>query len=161
MEPLLSELDTNIFSDANHGHDKVIGQFIAGIFGVVGSTPIIWSSKQQTSTQTSTFGAEFTALKKAMEERITIRYHLCSMGVQVTKPAPIWVDNMGVVLNASKPGSTPNKKHIAFAYHFVIENVENAVVEIQKIDLADSYGNPFTKALDSRSCQYWLVNGPL
>jgi hypothetical protein len=52
------------------------------------------------------------------------------MGIQVSKPTPIWVDNMGVVLNASNPGSTLNKKHIALAYHFVRENVANNVVEI-------------------------------
>jgi hypothetical protein len=73
------------------------------------------------------------------------------MGIQVSKPTPIWVDNMGVVLNASNPGSTLNKKHIALAYHFVRENVANNVVEIRKIESKDNYADPFTKALDSKS----------
>jgi hypothetical protein len=148
---LLPELDINIFSDADHAHDKVTGRSITGIFGVVGSTPVIWSSKRQASIQTSTFGAEFTALKKAVEESVTLRYHLRSMGIQVSKPAPIWVNNIGVVLNASNPGSTLNKKHIALAYHFVRENVANNVVEIRKIESKDNYADPFTKALDSKS----------
>jgi hypothetical protein len=73
------------------------------------------------------------------------------MGVKVDQATPIWVDNLGVVLNASNPGSTLNKKHIALAYHFVREHVANGVVEIRKINSKDNYMDPFTKALDSRA----------
>ena len=34
--------------------------------------------------QTFTYGAEFTALKRAVEHAITIRYHLRSMGITVS-----------------------------------------------------------------------------
>ena len=147
--PLVSPLDINLFVDANHAHDKITGRSITGIFGFVGSTPVIWSSKRQASVQTSTFGAEFTALKKAVEEVITLRYYLRSMGIQVNKVTPIYVDNMGVVLNASNPGSTLNKKSVALSYHFVREHVANDVIEIRKIDSADNFADPFTKALTS------------
>ena len=95
------------------------------------------------------FGAEFTALKKAVEEVITLRYYLRSMGIQVNKVTPIYVDNMGVVLNASNLGSTLNKKSVALSYHFVREHVANDVIEIRKIDSADNFADPFTKALTS------------
>jgi hypothetical protein len=71
------------------------------------------------------------------------------MGNKVGKPTPIFVDNMGVVLNASNPGSTLNKKSVALSYHFVREHVANDVIEIRKIDTADNYADPFTKALTS------------
>jgi hypothetical protein len=148
-EPLVPELDINIFVDANHAHDKITGRSITGIFGFVGSTPMIWSSKRQPSVQTSTFGAEFTALKKAVEESVTLRYYLRSMGIKVSKPTPIFVDNMGVVLNASNPGSTLNKKSVALSYHFVREHTANNVTEVRKIDSMDNYADPFTKALNS------------
>jgi len=54
--PLSSELEITIFVDADHGHDKVTGISITGLLGFVGSTPVIWSSKRQSSIQTSTFG---------------------------------------------------------------------------------------------------------
>jgi hypothetical protein len=116
---------------------------------LVGSTPIVFESKRQNTVQTSTFGAEFTALKKAVEKVITLRYHLRSMGVQVNKPTSVWVDNMAVELNASNPGSTLNKKHVALAYHFVREHVAGSVIEIRKIASADNYADPFTNALPS------------
>jgi len=147
-EPFLAELDINIFVDADHGHDKVTGRSITGLIALVGSTPVIWSSKQQSCVQLSTFGAEFTALKKAVEEAAALRYHLRSMGIKVEKPTPIYVDNMSVVLNASNPGSTLNKKAIALAYHYVREHQANSVVEIRKIPSDQNYEDPFTKALN-------------
>jgi len=147
--PLVPEMDINLFVDANHAHDKVTGRSVTGLFCFVGSTPVLWKSQRQASVQTSTFGAEFTALKKAVEEAITLRYYLRSMGIKVNKTTPIFVDNMGVVLNASNPGSTLNKKSVALSYHFVREHVANSAIEIRKIDTADNYADPFTKALTS------------
>ena len=142
-------MDINIFVDTDHAHDKVTGRSITGILAFVGSTPTLWSSKRQTAVQTSTFGAEFTALKKAVEECITLRHHLRAMGVKESKPTPIYVDNLGVVLNATNPGSALNKKHVALSYHFVREHMSSEVVSIRKIGTEDNYADPFTKALNS------------
>jgi hypothetical protein len=106
-----------------------------GLFCFVGSTPVLWKLQQEASVQTSTFGAKFTALKKAVERTITIRYYLRSMGVKVTKSTPVFVDNMSVVLNASNPGSTHNKKSVALLYHFVREHVANSAIKIRKLTL--------------------------
>ena len=148
-KPLVKEFDVNIFCDADHGHDKTTGRSITGLLLMVGSTPISWSSKRQSSVHTSTYGAEFTALKKAVEEAVNIRYYLRSMGVQVTKPSRILVDNMAVILNSTNPGSTLNKKMVALTYHFVREHAANNVVDIKKIDSKDNYADPFTKSLGS------------
>ena len=128
--PLLDKLECNIFVDADHGHDKVTGRSITGILGFVGSTPAIWSSKRQPCVQTSTFGAEFTALKRAVEEGVSLRYYLRSMGAKVTKPVKIYCDNMGVVINSSNPVRTLNKKTIVLAYHFTREHIANNVLWI-------------------------------
>ena len=148
-KPIVPELDINIFCDADHGHDKKTGWSITGIIVMVGSTPVLWSSKRQSSVHTSTYGAEFTALKRAVEEAVNVRYHLRSMGVEVSKPTRILVDNMAVILNSTDPGSTLNKKMVALAYHFVREHVANDVVEVKKIDTKDNYADPFTKSLGS------------
>jgi len=147
--PLSSKLEITIFVDADHGHDKVMGRAITVVLGFVGSAPVIWSSKRQSSVQTSTFGTEFTALEKAVEEAAAIPYQLRSMGVKVEKPTPIYIDNMSVVLNASNPGSTLNKKAIALLCHYTREHVANNVIEIRKIESEQNYSDPMTGALNS------------
>ena len=56
---------------------------------------------------------------------------------------------MSVVLNASNPGSTLNKKTVALSYHFFREHVTNDVIKIRKIDSEDNFADPFTKPLVS------------
>ncbi len=70
------EMDISIFFDSDHAHDKKTGRSILGVIVMVGSTPIIWKSNRQGAVQTSTYGAEFSAMRLATEETITIRYML-------------------------------------------------------------------------------------
>ena len=144
------EMEISIFSDADHGHDRKTGRSITGTLGLVGCTPVVWKSSRQSSVQTSTFGAEFLALKTAVENAILIRYYLRSMGVKVQAPSKIYIDNEGVFLNSCDPGSTLNKKHVALAYHFVREHQANNIVQIYKLDTKDNYADPFTKGLSGK-----------
>ena len=79
-----------------------------------------------------------------------LRYYLRSMRVKVTKPTQVLVDNMGVVLNASNPGSTLNKKHIALDYHFVREHQAAKVISVVKVATEDNYADPLTKGMGGR-----------
>jgi hypothetical protein len=130
-------------------NDKQTGRSITAVLGFVGCTPVIWKSKRQASVQTSTFGAEFTALKACTEQALELRYHLRSMGVTVSKPTPIFVDNMGVVINASNPASSLNKKAVALAYHFVREHQAGKVIDVRKVDTKDNYSDALSKPLNS------------
>ena len=101
------------------------------------------------SVQTSTFGAEFLALRTGVEDAVTIRYYLRSMGVKVSKPTTMLVDNESIFLNSVVPGSALNKKWVALSYHFVREHVANKVVKVLKIRSEDNYADPLTKGMNS------------
>ena len=147
--PLMKELSTNIFIDSNHGHDQVTGRSITGMTSFVGRTPITQLAKRQSAVQTTTFGAEFIALKKAVEEAITLRYYLKSMGVVVAKSTIIYGDNMSAIINTTSPGSALKKKYLALSYHFCREYYSANIVDIRKIDTKDNYADAYTKALGS------------
>lgn len=147
--PLMKELPVTIFVDSNHGHDKVTGKSITGLIVFVGRTPIFYQAKRQASVQTATFGAEFIALKKAVEEAVTTRYYLRAMGVNVTKPTIIYGDNLSAIKNATNPGSQLQKKYLALAYHFCREHFSAGIVSIRKIPTKDNYADAFTKSLSS------------
>ena len=67
----------------------------------VGSTPVSWSSKRQTSIQMSSYGAEFMAGKRACEEAISIRYMLRSLGVVIKGWTNLYGDNQGMLQSSS------------------------------------------------------------
>ena len=71
------------------------------------------------------------------------------MGLKVTKPTTIHVDNKSVFLNAANPASALNKKAIALAHHFVREHQFGKVVDIKHICSEDNYADILTKGLNS------------
>ena len=148
-ESKMRELKITIFADSNHGHDLVTGKSITGVIVFVGRTPIKYISKRQASVQTSTFGAEFMALKRAVEEAVTIRYYLRSMGVRVDSPTVIYGDNMSSIKIVTDASSPLKKKYLALAYHFCREHYSAGIVEIRKIDTKHNLADPFTKSLVS------------
>ena len=71
--------------------------------------------KHQSSVQSVSFGAEFMALKRAIEEGVECRHYLRSFGVLVTKRTDICTNKISVLRN------TLQNKHIALACHFCRE----------------------------------------
>ena len=89
------------------------------------------------------------AMKKAVEVVMTLRCHLRSMGVKVSKRTRIFVDNKSVLLNVTNPASTLNKKALALAHHFVREHQSGEVINAQQISSKDNCADCLTKALNS------------
>ena len=85
----------------------------------------------------------------AVELGITMRYQLRSMGVKVSKPTDIYVDNKSVLINATNPASSLNKKSVALAYHFERQHQSGKVVSIHHIKSEDNYADILTKLLNS------------
>jgi hypothetical protein len=71
------------FVDSDHAHDKITRRSVTGIIILLGRTPIFFSSKRQGAIETSTYGAEFCAMRTAVEELISVRYKMRCLGVKV------------------------------------------------------------------------------
>ena len=114
-EPKEKPIGTSIFFDSDHAHDTETRRSISGVLVVVGSTPLSCMSKCQGAVATSTYSAEFCAMRLATEEAITIQHMLHSLGIPVSEPAKLFGDNLGVIQNASVPEATLQKKHTAIS----------------------------------------------
>jgi len=60
-------IQINAFIDASHARNKVTRRSHTGILIYLNTAPVIWHSKAQKTVETSTFGAEFIALKVGIE----------------------------------------------------------------------------------------------
>ena len=80
-------------------------------------------SKKQTSTESSSFGSEFIAMKQCCENLKNLRYKLRMMGIPCEQPIFIYGDNQSVLANTTIPDSTLNIKLQSIVYHFVREGV--------------------------------------
>ena len=70
-----------------------------------------------------------------------MHYKLRMFGVPLDGPEDVFCDNREVVMNASKPESTPQKKHNEINYHAVCEAAAAGILRVGKeygeTDLAD------------------------
>ena len=109
------------FVDSDHAGDTVTRRSRTGYLIFLNSAPIYWFSKKNNSIETSSFGAEFIAMKLCCEYIRGLRYKLRMMGIAVDMPAFIFGDNQSVLSNTSLPHSKLKKKSSSIAYHFVRE----------------------------------------
>lgn len=161
--PCGKPLSTAIFCDADHGHDVLTRRSITGIIVFVGRTPVNWISRRQGAIATSTYHAEFMALRTATEEAIAIRYMLRSLGIPVEGPTHLLGDNLGVIQNAACADSQLKKKHVALSYHFVREATAAKIVNPVKIDGSFNFSDICTKQVSRnlfrKHCQQLMVTG--
>ena len=113
------------FVDSDHAGDTVTTRRSrTGFIIFLNSAPIYWFSKKQGSgIETSSFGAEFIAMKQCCEYIRGLRYKLRMMGIPVELPTYVFGDNQSVLANTSHPHSVLKKKSNSIAYHFVREGV--------------------------------------
>ena len=126
-------LQTTLLVDPDHVHDLKTRRSLTGLIGFVGSTPVVWLSKRQGSIASSTYAAEFSALRTATEEAQSLRYMLRCLGCNIpcdgSSPTRIFGDNLSVILNAQNPAADLSKKHVAISFHVVKEAVAAGIIE--------------------------------
>ena len=159
-EPLFDEIKITAFVDSDHAHDKLTRRSITGLIIFVGRTPVFYMAKRQGSIETSTYGAEFMAMKTAVEEVSAIRYMLQCLGVHVTNASHILGDNRSVILQSTVHSSLLKKKHVAIAYHLTREAAAAGTVHPLKTKSEWNFADLLTKALPRKPFAI-LVDGIL
>ena len=109
--------------DSDHAGDMVTRRSRTGFLVFLNRALVYWTSKKQTTIETSSFGSEFMALKTGTEYLRGLRYKLRAMGIPVTKPVFVYGDNKSVLCNTTAPDSQLKKKSNSVAYHHCREGV--------------------------------------
>ena len=145
--PLGKALSISTFVDSDHGGDKVNRRSRTGVLIFCNKAPIYWYSKQAPGVESSTFGAEFYAMRTAVEMIKTLRYKLRMFGIPIDGPASVFCDNEAVYKNTSMPASVLNKKVHSIAYHICREAVAAGIIQIAKEGTKTNLADLFPKIL--------------
>ena len=159
-EPRGKHVSINVFVDSDHAGNVVTRRSHTGIMIFLNMAPIQWYSKKQNTIESSTFGAEFIALKIATELVESLQYKLRMMGVPLIEPARVMCDNQSVVISGSFPESTLKKKHCSIAYHKVREAVAAGKMLIYYENTTSNIADLFTKVLTANK-RWPLIQGVL
>jgi hypothetical protein len=137
------------FVDASHAANKVTRRSLSGYVVFIDRAPVVWYSKRQNTVETSTFSAEFIALKVCLEAIEHLRFKLRCFGVPLPRGEPTHVlcDNESVVKNTTHVESTLNKKHLSVAYHHCRWSVAAGVITLAHISTHNNIADCFKKRL--------------
>jgi len=127
---------TWILVDADHAHDLETRRSVSGVMFFINGTLLKWYSKRQATVETSTYGSEIVAMKRAVEIAYEMRYKLRMLGIAIEGPIVIFGDNRSVILNGSKPESTLKKKHHLCSIHYIRHASASKVVSLRSIGSA-------------------------
>ena len=146
-EPRGLDVVLSCFVDANHAGNQKDRRSQTGILIFINKAPIHWYSKRQNTVKTSTFGAEFCAMKIAVELNDALRYKLRMFGVPIDGSTNVYCDNEAVYQNTTVPESTLKKKHHSIAYHRCRQAVAAKVIRVAKQGTDKNLADLFTKVL--------------
>ena len=155
-EPRGLSVSLSMFVDASHAGNKKHRRSQTGILIFMNKAPIHWYSKRQPNVETSTFGAEFCALKVGVEMIEGLRYKLRMFGVPLDGAANVFCDNEAVYKNTVIPESTLKKKHHSIAFHKCRESVASKVIRVAKEGTEKNLADLFTKVLTSERRRFLL-----
>ena len=149
-EPRGNPVQINCFVDSDHAGDRLTRRSQTGILIYCNSAPIIWYSKRQSTVESSTFGAEFVALRIATELVISLRYKLRMFGIPILDHANVFCDNESVYNNVSFAESTLKKKHNSICFHKVRECVAAGIIFVHKVGSSYNLSDMLTKSLPAK-----------
>ena len=148
-DPVIFLVQTTVYVDADHAHDKLTRRSVTGVLLFVNNTPVKWISKRQNTVEASTYGSEMVAARQACELIIEYRYNLRMLGFELDGPTMMLGDNNAVVLSSTIPSSQLKKKHLSIAYHKIREcNAgQEPILEFYHIPSQDNLADLLTKPL--------------
>ena len=147
--------------DVDHASNTVTRRSRTGILVYLNCSLVHWWSKKQTSIESSSFGAEFIAMKRCCEYLHGLRYKLCMMGIPCDQPSHIYGDNQSVLATTTMPDSTLKKKSQSIAYHFVCEGSAHGEWRTAYVNTHDNKADLLTKLLPNGEKRWKFVKNLL
>ncbi|KAK9072095.1 hypothetical protein SSX86_008527 [Deinandra increscens subsp. villosa] len=149
-----SPLHLHAFTDADWAGDKDNYRSTTGYIVYLGSNPISWSSKRQTTLARSSTEAEFRAVASTTTEVQWIRHLLSELGFTSAITPTVYCDNLSATTYSANPVFHSRMKHLALDFHFVREKVQDGSLRVTHISGDDQLADALTKPLLRPRFQY-------
>ena len=114
-------------------HNVLDGKAVTGCLHFANKTPIMWYSKKQSTSETATFGAEYSAARTCLEHIVDLRQSLRYLGVPVHGTSYVFGDNKAMIDSSKFPHSRLNKRHNILSFHYVRNLISKGFISINHI----------------------------
>jgi len=123
----------------------------------LGSTPVSWKTKKQTTVSNSSSEVEYRAMNQATSEIICLRSLLSCLQVQCNSPTVLHCDNQAAIHIAANPVYHERTKHIEVDCHFIRRHLQARTISTSHIPTKKQQAGIFTKALGASSFHELMV----
>ena len=142
-----SSLSLSGYADSDWAGCPTTRRSTTGYFTMLGSSPISWKTKKQSTVSRSSAEAEYRSLSSLTSELLWLRYLLRDLGICHDHPIPIYCDNQAAIHIAQNPVFHERTKHIEIDCHFVREKIQKGIICTAYLRSCDQLADIFTKPL--------------
>jgi hypothetical protein len=136
------------FTDSDFSGDRETRKSVSGFIVYFMGAPIAWRPRGQKSVTLSSMEAEYVAVLEVATEVVFVKNLLEFLGLKISYPITLYVDNVGAIYLAESSISGMRTKHVDTRYHYVREYIEEGVLKIIFVRSEENQADPFTKNLE-------------
>ncbi|GJR99498.1 retrovirus-related pol polyprotein from transposon TNT 1-94 [Tanacetum coccineum] len=151
--PKDSGFELTAFLDADHAGCIDTRKSTSRGIQFLGDKLVRWMSKKQDCTAMSSAEAEYVTLSGSCAQVMWMRTLLKDYGFNYNK-IPLYCDSQSAIAISCNPVQQSHTKHIHTRYHFIKEQVENGIIELNIVRTEYQLADMFTKALLEDRFQY-------
>jgi hypothetical protein len=138
------------YSDADWAGNMDTRRSTTGYIMMLNNGAIAWRSRLQPTVALSTMESEYMALTEATKELKWVRTFLTELGYsngKTDEPTDLFSDSQSAIALAKNPVSHAHAKRIDLRHHFVREAIQDKIIWVQHIPMAEMTADSLTKAL--------------
>ena len=135
------------FSDADYAGDPTDRKSRSGSILFLNGGPVIWLSRKQPCTATSTTESEYVAASLTSKEVVWARRLLADLGFSQSSPTPLYSDNQSAIRLVQNPEFHKRTKHIDVLFHLIREFQARGEISVSYVPTRLQLADILTKAL--------------
>jgi hypothetical protein len=139
---------TDMYTDADFGGDRVTRRSTSGMIVMMNSGPITWCSRLQKLCAQSSAESEIYAVTDSVKEAIHLKLLCEECGIRRPGlPMTIWEDNNACIQLGHGIRGSKAAKHFELRLRFLNEHVHAKTIEFARINTKEQLADGFTKPL--------------
>lgn len=121
------------YTNSDWAGDVTDRKSTSGFVFYLGSGPITWSCKKQTTHALSSIEAEYRSAVLASQEILWLRQLMTEFGFPPNSPTVLWCDNQSPIHISHNPVEHQRMKHIELHMHFIRQLIQDGVLILEYI----------------------------
>jgi hypothetical protein len=135
------------YVDASYAGDVETRKSTTGYLIYIGGSPVIWSSKLQSTVSLSSTESETIAASSLAQEVCWASNFLKELGLKNDEPVVVWTDSQSMMAIATNPVHHSRVKHLEVKYFFIRQCVQAKTISLKYLPTTDMTADALTKPL--------------